>query len=162
MDQVAGIAGAYAHIGIIVVDLEAAMHELTAALGTRWLPIQERPNDHTTLRLTFSADEPRIELVEGSPGTSRDTSNGPHVDHTAYWTERYEDDKRRLIEAGMVLDVEGVAPFGGFWCYLSSRVTGMRIELCDMAAFEGWHGQWNLPVPARPGHAATGPDQHRG
>jgi hypothetical protein len=150
VEHVSGMSDSYAHIGIIVEDLEAAMDEMSATLGVRWLPVQERPNDHTTLRLTFSTEPPLIELVEGSPGTSRDTSNGPHVDHMAYWTARYEEDKQRLVESGMVLDVEGTAPFGGHWCYLSSRTTGLRIELCDVAAFEGWHRQWNLPIPPLP------------
>jgi len=150
IDQARGVMGAYAHIGIIVEDLDAAMKEMTASLGVRWLPVQERPNDHTTLRLTFSSEPPFIELIEGSPGTSRDTSNGPHIDHLAYWTSSFDQDKQRLLDAGMTLDVQGTAPFGGSWCYLSSRTTGLRIELCDISAFEGWHRQWNLPVPERP------------
>lgn len=147
MEHVGGLIGPYAHVGIIVEDLDSAMEEMTTALGLRWLPIQERPNDHTTLRLTFSTEPPYIELIEGSPGTSRDTSHGPHVDHLAYWTSRFDEDKRRLCHAGMTLDVEGTSPFGGSWCYLSSSTTGLRIELCDVSAFEGWHRQWNLAIP---------------
>jgi hypothetical protein len=151
MESVGGLLGAYTHVGIIVEDLDSAMAELTATQGIRWLPVQERPNDQTTLRLTFSTEPPYIELVEGSPGTSRDTSNGPHIDHLAYWTESFDEDKQRLLDAGMTLDVEGSSPFGGSWCYLSSKTTGVRVELCDVAAFERWHHQWNLPVPERPG-----------
>ncbi|MFV0375041.1 VOC family protein [Microbacterium sp.] len=149
MTPAGSLVGSYAHVGIIVEDLDAAMAEMTATQGIRWLPVQERPNDDTTLRLTFSASEPYIELIEGSPGTSRDTSNGPHVDHLAYWTADFAADKQRLLDAGLTLDVEGSSPFGGWWAYLSSRVTGYRIELCDIAAFEGWHRQWGLPVPER-------------
>lgn len=151
MDAVGGILGTYAHVGIIVEDLDAAMAELTEALGVRWLPVQERPNDHTTLRLTFSTEAPYIELIEGSPGTSRDTSNGPHVDHLAYWTESFAADKERMQASGLTLEVEGSSPFGGSWCYLSSRITGVRVELCDVAAFAAWHRQWGLPVPELPG-----------
>lgn len=144
------LLGDYAHIGIIVEDLDAAMAEMTVTQGIEWLPIQERPNDDTTLRLTFSTREPYIELIEGSPGTSRDTSNGPHIDHLAYWTADFAADKQRLLDAGLTLEIEGAAPFGGFWAYLTSQVTGYRIELCDIAAFEGWHRQWGLAIPPRP------------
>ena len=150
MTQAGDLIGPYAHVGIIVEDLDAAMAEMTATLGIEWLPVQERPNDHTTLRLTFSARPPYIELIEGSPGTSRDTSNGPRVDHLAYWTSDFAAAKDRMRAAGMTLDVEGSSPFGGYWCYLSSAVTGFRVELCDIAAFEAWHRQWALPVPPRP------------
>lgn len=156
-EHVGGLLGPYAHVGIIVEDLDAAMDEMTTTLGLRWLPVQERPNDDTTLRLTFSTDPPYIELIEGSPGTSRDTSQGPHVDHLAYWTSRFEEDKRRLRDAGMTLDVEGTSPFGGSWCYMSSSVTGLRIELCDVSAFERWHRQWNLALPDRP-QSSTEPE----
>lgn len=149
-EAIGGLKGNYAHVGIIVEDLDAAMAEMTATTGVQWLPVQERPNDHTTLRLTFSTTEPRIELIEGSPGTSRDTSNGPHVDHLAFWTSDWEGDKQRMLKAGLTLDVEGSSPFGGSWCYLSSKVTGYRIELCDIAAFAAWHQQWDLPVPDLP------------
>lgn len=149
-NPVGNLVGTYAHVGIIVEDLDAAMTEMTNTLGIQWLPVQERPNDDTTLRLTFSAAAPFIELIEGSPGTSRDTTNGPHVDHLAYWTSDFDADKARMIRDGMTLDVEGSSPFGGSWCYLSSRVTGFRVELCDVAAFEAWHRQWGLPVPELP------------
>lgn len=147
MKQIGGLEGPYAHVGIIVEDLDAAMAEMTATLGIEWLPVQERPNDDTTLRLTFSSQSPYIELIEGSPGTSRDTSNGPHIDHLAYWTSQFESDKQRLLDAGMTLDVDGSSPFGGSWCYLSSQLTGFRVELCDIAAFAAWHRQWGLPLP---------------
>lgn len=146
--QHSGIVGTYAHVGIIVEDLDAAMAELSTALGVQWRPVQERPNDHTTLRLTFSTVSPYIELIEGSPGTSRDTSKGPRVDHLAYWTTDFEGDRDRMIAAGLRVDTEGISPFGGAWCYLSSRVTGVRIELCDAAAFSAWHRQWGLEEPA--------------
>lgn len=147
LPPVGGITGTYAHVGIIVEDLDAAMAEMSATLGVHWLPVQERPNDHTTLRLTFSTVSPYIELIEGSPGTSRDTSNGPHVDHLAYWTRDFAGDRQRMLDAGLTLEVEGVSPFGGGWCYLRSCVTGLRIELCDIAAFSAWHRQWGLPEP---------------
>lgn len=147
--QQSGILGTYAHVGIIVEDLDAAMAELSIALGLGWCPVQERPNDHTTLRLTFSTESPHIELIEGSPGTSRDTSDGPRIDHLAYWTEDFEGDRERMVAVGLRVDAEGISPFGGAWCYLSSRVTGVRIELCDVAAFSAWHRQWGLDEPAR-------------
>ncbi len=150
MAQVGNLVGSYAHVGIIVEDLDAAMAEMTTALGVQWLPVQERPNDDTTLRLTFSTEPPYIELIEGSPGTSRDTTNGPHIDHLAYWTSDFEADKNRMRAAGLTLEVEGSSPFGGSWCYLASKWTGFRVELCDIAAFGAWHRQWGLPVPELP------------
>jgi hypothetical protein len=142
----AGDGAAYFHVGVVVPDLEQAMHELTRALGVQWMEPQERVNDPYSLRITFSREAPHIELIEGLPNSPWDTAAGPHLDHLGFWTEGVEDVKRHLAETGVALEIEGPAPFGGGWSYHRGPHSGVRIELCDATARNAFYARWGLPV----------------
>ena len=133
-----------AHVGIVVVDLEKAMAEMSLGLGVEWKEVQIRQNGPVTLRVTFSKKAPFLELIQGQPGSSWDTSKGSHLQHLAYWTDDFEGDKKRLIEAGSALEREGIAPFGGAWSYHQNASGGFRIELCDTRGRQAWMDCWGM------------------
>jgi hypothetical protein len=133
-----------AHVGIVVVDLEKAMAELTASFGYEWKAPQVRTPGGTNLRVTFNTKAPFLELIQGQPGSAWDTSKGSHLQHIAYWTDEFEDDKKRLIAAGSALEREGVSPFGGAWSYHHNASGGFRIELCDTNGRKGWMDMWGM------------------
>lgn len=141
-----------AHVGVVVVDLERAMSELSVGLGVEWTEPQVRQNGPVRLRVAFSREAPYIELIEGQPGSSWDTSKGPHLQHLAYWTDEFAEDKRRLADAGSVLEQEGVAPFGGAWSYHHVANGGFRIELCDSAGRDAFFKCWQLIDEAKDGN----------
>jgi len=134
----------FAHVGVVVEDLDKAMTELSLGLGVEWMEPQIRQNGPVRLRVVFSRTAPYIELIQGQPGSSWDTSKGPHVQHLAYWTDDFESDKQRLAEAGSALEREGVAPFGGAWSYHLCANGGFRIELCDTKGRQAWLDCWHL------------------
>ena len=109
-----------AHVGIVVVDLEKAMAEMSLGLGVEWKEVQIRQNGPVTLRVTFSKKAPFLELIQGQPGSSWDTSKGS------------------------VLEREGIAPFGGAWSYHQNASGGFRIELCDTRGRQAWMDCWGM------------------
>jgi len=138
--------GPHWHVGVIVEDLDRAMLEMSASLGVEWCSPQTRVGDQGKFRLTFSTTTPYFELIEGIPGSDRDSSAGPHIDHLAYWSNDYSDDKERLTCAGFALELEGSAPFGGEWCYMRGSSSGLRVELCEATSRAGFFRRWNLPL----------------
>jgi hypothetical protein len=136
----------YFQVGVVVPNLERAMEELTRGLGVQWMAPQDRQSGPYRLRVTFSRDAPYIELIEGSPGSPWDTTHGPHLHHLGFWADDIETDKQRLAEAGMSVELEGNAPFGGGWSYHRGPHSGFRIELCDVAGRTGFYKRWQLPT----------------
>ena len=97
--------GTLYHVGVRVIDLEAAMAELSEALDITWASVVEReqqawtPADGaftTPLRFTYSCEGPQhVELLQGAPGslwemrTRRCSPSRGRVDDVAAETERF-------------------------------------------------------------------------
>jgi len=118
------------HVGIVVEDIEAAMAELSAAIGVTW------PQPHTsqygewTIRVTYTMEgPPYIELIEGEPGGPWDTSRGPRVDHLGIWADDVPGECARLSGLGLPLSFEPTSVGKPFtFCYHDAPTIGTRIE----------------------------------
>lgn len=133
------------HIGIVVPDLEAAMAEMTKFLGLQWTAPQERPDGHRRLRVAFSTTTPRIELIQGNPGTSTwSTDGGPRIDHMAFWIEDFEATSAAADQLDLFREAGGTASWGGRWAYVRTRDTGARVEMCDERGREFFQRQWGF------------------
>jgi lactoylglutathione lyase len=108
------------HVGVRVPDLDAAMAELTAALGITWADVveQDRPvwtpaeGSYTIpLRFTYSREGPQhIELLQGEPGSLWDGNDRPGVHHMGGWVDDVAAETERLVEAGWTLKWRGGLP----------------------------------------------------
>ena len=118
----------YFHAGLLVADLEAAMQELTHALGVTWNEPHESRYGSSRLRATYSREGPPfIELIEGDgPWTPRRASS--EIDHLGYWSEDLERDKLHLQRAGLPIEIDG-SEHGVDFTYHRAAKAGVRIEL---------------------------------
>jgi hypothetical protein len=122
------------HVGVIVTDLEAAMRELTTAVGLSWSAPVDRYLGDAHNRVTFSREGPPfIELIQGEPGSDWDTSNGPRLDHLGFFSPDLDADKQRLACEGFELAIDGAA-LSGPWAYHLTKHAGMRLENVDESA----------------------------
>ena len=118
-------------VGVIVTDLEAAMDELSLALGLSWTEPARRQLGADELRVVFSKEgPPYIELIESGPGGGWDSSAGPHLDHLGFWSPDVDGDRERLAALGLPLLVDGRS-LSGLWMYHGTTHSGMRIEHID-------------------------------
>lgn len=121
----------YYHIGLIVTDLEAAMSELTAAVGLTWEePHHSRYGDWEIDVVMSIEGPPYVELVQGGRDGPWSTADGPRLDHFGYACEDPEADGARLLANGFEVDFDP-AEVGArrMFCYYRGRHTGARIEL---------------------------------
>ena len=130
------------HLGVRVVDLDAAMEELGAALDVRWAsprthdaqPIwtPERGFQKVPLRFCYSVEGPlHIELLESSGGSFWDGSDAPGNHHVGVWVDDVDAETDRLISLGWSLEACRNDPNGddgyGIYAYLQPP-TGMLVE----------------------------------
>jgi catechol 2,3-dioxygenase-like lactoylglutathione lyase family enzyme len=132
------------HIGIVVPDLDAAMAEMTRFLGLQWTAPQERPDGNRKLRVAFSTTAPRIELIQGNPGGTWSTSDGPRLDHMAFWISDFEATSSTADQMDLFCEAGGTASWGGRWAYVRTQSTGARVELCDERGREIFQRQWGF------------------
>ena len=108
------------HVGIRVVDLEAAMADLGPALGATWCQVQERDQRvwtpeggarQTPLRFTYSAEGPvHLELLQGQPGTIWDAGDGAGLHHSGIWSDDVKGETdAQWLAAELLTAVNGVA-----------------------------------------------------
>lgn len=123
-----GIDLEYFHAGLLVVDIDAAMEQLSDALGLTWNEPHESSYGAWRLRATYSREgPPYIELIEGD-GPWAASGGVAKIDHLGYWSEDLERDKRRLVEAGLPIEIDG-PQHGGDFTYHRAAAAGLRIEL---------------------------------
>jgi len=116
------------HVGIIVDDFEGAIEWTSEVYGYRWcepfdgmtavrFPDGER---EIPMHLTYSMDEPRLEIIEAVPGTLWEPADsGLH--HLGFWSDDVEADVEQLTAAGMTVDALGLFPDGStMWAYCSA------------------------------------------
>jgi hypothetical protein len=124
------------HTGIVVVDLEAALAELTALFGYGWCdevrvdqPVR-LPSGETTARFRFrySRSTPRLEVIAQQPGTLWMPPEGSGIHHLGYWSDDVAADSAALAAAGYAFEASGLGPDGPSWAYYRSP-DGPRVEL---------------------------------
>ena len=116
------------HSGIVVDDFEGTLEWTAATYGYRWCePVDARtvvrfPDGEREIRMhiTYSMDEPRLEIIEAVPGTLWEPADsGLH--HLGFWSDDVDRDVTQLLAAGMALDATGVFPDGStMWAYCSA------------------------------------------
>jgi len=126
------------HTGIVVEDVDAARVRLTEIAGYRWgptvggdTPVVTADGEATlAMRIAYSADEPRLELVQAIPGTIW-VPTGAGVHHLGYWSDDVDADVARLVERGLALEAKAPSPDGSsMWAYCNGGGdAGPRIEL---------------------------------
>jgi catechol 2,3-dioxygenase-like lactoylglutathione lyase family enzyme len=127
------------HTGIIVDDIEAAKRWYTIVMGYRFsstagegheqlVELASGPKTISGMRIAYSLNEPRIELVSAIPGTIwQPTKAGVH--HLGYWSEDVDGDLANLLANGAEFEAKFKGPHGGLlWAYCKHPVWG-RIEL---------------------------------
>jgi len=133
-------AGDLYHTGIVVEDLDEARTWWTETAGYRWGPTVGgdtpvvMPDGEITvpMRIAYSADEPRLELVQAIPGTLwMPADSGVH--HVGYWSDDVDADIAHLLRRGLSLEVKAPSPDGSTrWAYCKGD-RGPRIELVSRA-----------------------------
>jgi catechol 2,3-dioxygenase-like lactoylglutathione lyase family enzyme len=128
------------HIGIIVEDFAAAMAWYSETAGYQWCEPSDGESEVVTpdgkqtipMCLTYSVDEPRLELVRAVPGTLW-TPADSGIHHLGYWSDDVDADVAALVAAGLTLEVSGLYPDGSsMWAYC--RAPGRpRTELVSRA-----------------------------
>jgi len=140
------------HVGIRVVDLEAAMADLGPALGATWCQVQERDQrvwtpeggaGQTPLRFTYSAEGPvHLELLQGQPGTIWDAGDGAGLHHSGIWSDDVKAETDALVADGWSMLGAQLPPEEGYGAmtYVVS-LSGFVVELVSTAVrpmFERW------------------------
>jgi hypothetical protein len=128
------------HAGVIVEDFEGSLAWYSEHMGYRWCePFDGETTIVTTagervipMHMTYSMNEPRLELIEAVPGTIWvPADSGIH--HLGYWSDDVDADVAHLVAAGMSLDVTGLLPDGSsMWAYCSGAGR-TRTELVSRA-----------------------------
>jgi len=134
------------HTGIIVEDLEASMSELTELMGYRWLSPVEYPvpvwsaedgEAIVTLKMVYSIDEPRLELIREVPGTIWTAKAGNPIHHIGYFVDDFDAASRSLTNHGCPLEISGsssgVHPSG--FAY-HTCLDGLRVEVVPRGVIE--------------------------
>jgi hypothetical protein len=131
----------YYHVALVVEDLDAAMAELTRAVGLRWGEPHDSTYGEWRIRVVYSAGPPFVELVQGEPGGPWDTTEGSHLDHIGYFSDDVLRDRRVLEEAGAAIDLDPT-PYGrgDVFAYLRTPVLGARVELVTDASRDRIYG----------------------
>ena len=136
------------HVGIVVPDVAAARQRLTELLGVTWGPIMhfdEVPNrdaDGNDILLpstiSYSANEPRLEVIEETPGTVWVRNNHSNLHHIGFWSGDLAQDSAVLGSSGCPLQLCGrdgtEAPVS--FAYHHDEVLGIRYELVDTSIQE--------------------------
>jgi catechol 2,3-dioxygenase-like lactoylglutathione lyase family enzyme len=122
------------HVGIVCRDLDEGMQRFRDAAGCRWM----RPVSHTVpvwtpagvsdvpLRMVYSLDEPRLELIQEVPGTIWTASGGNELHHVGYLVDDVVAASAELAAQGHPLEARSMAAEPGFHYH---RTGGVRTEI---------------------------------
>jgi lactoylglutathione lyase len=149
------------HIGIRVVDIQAAMTELGTQMGVTWASVQDRPMSVwipgsgaavLQLALTYSIEGPvHLELLQGPKGSIWDAHDLPGAHHFGYWSDDVAADTDQLLSDGWTLEIAAAAPSDGYgrFTYVRSP-SGYLVEPISIASrprFERWWAGGSLTDP---------------
>jgi hypothetical protein len=107
------------HVGIVVEDVEAARVALGEQFGVTWGPVLHldaidlRDGDGRDIALPsticYSADEPRLELIQEVPGSVWVRNEFSNLHHIGFWCDELVADSARLRDLGCPLQLAGRA-----------------------------------------------------
>jgi hypothetical protein len=145
-------------VGIVVPALEPAMAHLTELVGLHWGPVIEtqptpmiQPGSGTRMspsfRLSFSRDEPHLELIEEVPGTIWVCNEYSNLHHIGFWTTDLGSESSRLTTAGCPVEIAGLDPRQAVSTVIAYHRSplGLRIEMVDLSAEEAMSALWSAP-----------------
>ena len=100
------------------------------------------------LRVTYSMDEPHLELIETTPGTLF-TPSATNLHHLGFWCDDIDGDVAALEARGGALEGKGYAKAGGdpLWAFVKPP-GGPLIELVDRTAKPWMDRWWATGLPA--------------
>ena len=141
------------HAGIVVDDFEESRAWFSETAGYRWCePVAVDQVITTTkgeetipMRIAYSVDEPRLELIQTAPGTIWvPSTSGIH--HLGYWSDDVDADVSTLLATGMELEATTPLPDGTTlfaYCHAPGRT---RIELVSRAMQPLLSTWWSQPA----------------
>ena len=130
------------HVGIVVPELAAAQHGLTAQLGVTWGPVlrldaaEVRDADRRDLVLPtafcYSVEGPHLELIEEVPGSVWSCNEHSNLHHIGFWSDDLPAASAGLTAAGCPLQLCGRAGTAApaSWAYHRNEL-GVRVEIVD-------------------------------
>ncbi len=132
------------HVGIVVPDVAAARELLSEQLGVTWGPVlhldrteyRDAQGVDLVLPTTFcySADGPRIELLEEVPGSVWVRNEHSNLHHIGFWSDDLPAESTRLAGGGCPLQFCGRAGEDAPVSFAYHRnELGVRIEIVDAA-----------------------------
>lgn len=149
------VFGAIRQNGYVVRDIEAALHHWTTVLGVGpFFYFERAPITEFTYRGTPSAidvsialansGDLQIELIQqrnDAPSMYRDflAAGREGLQHVAYWTDTFEADLQRCLDARLVVGQAGVAggANGRFVYFDTEAHPGTVVELSDSSGAKG-------------------------
>jgi catechol 2,3-dioxygenase-like lactoylglutathione lyase family enzyme len=126
------------HAGIVVEDFDATLAWFTETAGYRWcqpytgeqLVVTPDGEETIPMRLTYSVDEPHIEILQAVPGTVwMPADSGIH--HLGYWSDEVDEDVAKLERNGLKLEVTAPLPDGATLFAYCKGAGRTRIELVN-------------------------------
>ena len=126
------------HAGIVVDDFDQALARFSVTHGYRWcepvaidqLIITPSGEQTVPMRIVYSVDEPRIEILQTIPGTIW-TPADSGIHHLGYWSDDVDADVVSLLATGMELEattpLDDESPLFAY-CHAPGRT---RIELVN-------------------------------
>ncbi|WP_224112491.1 VOC family protein [Mycobacterium avium] len=142
--------GPHFHVGILVADIEAAIHRFSDAFGIRFTdPVEQHITLHDPdpaecrIRAVYSLTEaPYLELIEAQGNGALSLSQGEGLHHLGFWAPDFDTYQRS--ETGAKL------PAGPRFCLASDSPT---MWLTNPADLHGVRLEW-LNAALRPGFEA--------
>jgi hypothetical protein len=129
------------HVGIVVPRLEEGQARLSELFGLAWGPLIEAENPfvdaegrETTanMRICFSTEAPRFELIEEVPGTPWVCNEFSNIHHIGFYAENVVAISGALAEVRCPFEIgrlpEDTDPAGLGWSYHRDQL-GLRFEL---------------------------------
>jgi hypothetical protein len=141
------------HVGVVTADLHGTRDELSASMGYAWgtevrvaTPVWS-PEGEQVIEMNFfySTTEPRLEIIQSTPGTLWEPAAGSDIHHLGYWSHDVPCDCAVLEARGYRLEAAGHQADGArSWAFL--RREGVpRIELVSDSLREGLSQCWLAP-----------------
>ena len=146
--------GELRQIGIVVRDIEAAMHHWTQMLGVgpfyyvdrvpvRDFRYHDEPSDLVMSVALANTGNLQIELIQqrnDAPSMYRDflARQGEGLQHVAYWTETFDADMERLTGQGYRVGQQGEIGRNGRFVYFETEThPGTVVELSEISGRKG-------------------------
>ena len=151
------------HTGFVVDDLESSMAELTAQLGVRWTPVEERrmklrgPDGpfRPDLRFTYTTDGPHhLELLQTVPGTVWEPMAAGRfgaltAHHLGIWCDDVAGTSAELVAAGCPLlatyDGDPDRAVGFAYHRLAGGVVVELVDSVRRERFDDWYAGGPFP-----------------